>query len=253
MSFSRAEQEWEYFADTDPFWAIIGTTRAPGKRDVDEFFLSGEKEIQRVVETAVRLGLPIKQEKALDFGCGVGRLTRGLAKYFNHCFGIDIAATMISRAKELNQSFSNCNFTQNTSDDLQLYPNEHFDMVYSSLVLQHIPSKRLIKSYVSEFLRVLKQEGLLVFQLPNHIPIKHRVQPRRRTFALLKFLGLSERFLFHKLKLHPMRMNFIAENEMVKWLNMNGAKVLEIQTTTPSNSTMQNSTYFVAKKRLSLS
>jgi ubiquinone/menaquinone biosynthesis C-methylase UbiE len=40
-----------------------------------------------------------------------------------------------------------------------------FDLVYSRITLQHLPPRH-IRSYLREFVRVLRPGGLLIFQLP---------------------------------------------------------------------------------------
>ncbi|HEY3277423.1 MAG TPA: hypothetical protein VGJ94_12455 [Syntrophorhabdaceae bacterium] len=42
-------------------------------------------------------GLKVGAGKALDFGCGAGRLTLGLSQYSDHACGADIALSMIDR------------------------------------------------------------------------------------------------------------------------------------------------------------
>jgi ubiquinone/menaquinone biosynthesis C-methylase UbiE len=95
--------------------------------------------------SAARLGYPSGREAALDFGCGVGRLTRALAKDFRRCYGVDISESMIAKARELNQSLPGCEFVLNTQGDLALFPDNHFDMIYTCRVLQHLPSRATIK------------------------------------------------------------------------------------------------------------
>jgi ubiquinone/menaquinone biosynthesis C-methylase UbiE len=70
---------------------------------------------------STKLGHPMQRESALDFGCGVGRLTRALSRYFNQSYGIDISASMIKKAQELNQSYPNCQFIFNDKADLRFF------------------------------------------------------------------------------------------------------------------------------------
>ena len=81
----------------------------------------------------------------LDFGCGVGRLTRVFAQHFERVIGVDISDGMVAKAKKLHALFPNCQFLVNQYEDLRIFPDNYFDMVYSGFVLQHIPSKRLIR------------------------------------------------------------------------------------------------------------
>ena len=99
---------------------------------------------------------------------------------------------MLARARELNQSFRNCQFILNTENHLEIFTDNTFDMVYTNKVLQHISSRKMIRDYLAEFLRVLKRGGLLVFQLLSYIPVRNRIQPRRRMYSWLRALGVRE-------------------------------------------------------------
>ena len=46
-----------------------------------------------------------RRDRALDFGCGVGRLTRALGTRFESALGVDISAGMIEQARRLNEAF----------------------------------------------------------------------------------------------------------------------------------------------------
>jgi SAM-dependent methyltransferase len=54
----------------------------------------------------------------------------------------------------------------NAKPDLSMFPGFTFDLVYSNLVLQHMPPE-LSRSYMTDFIRVLKPGGVGVFQLPS--------------------------------------------------------------------------------------
>lgn len=56
-------------------------------------------------------------KKALDFGCGMGRLTQALTKYFEEVYGIDIAPSMIKLTEKYNRYDNKCKFFLNTTDD----------------------------------------------------------------------------------------------------------------------------------------
>jgi SAM-dependent methyltransferase len=229
VSLRAHKEDWEDLAATDALWAILSNPEKKfGRWDVDDFFASGAGEIQRVMERATTLGYPVQHETALDFGCGVGRLTRALNAYFEHCHGVDISEAMVSRARELNAGHAGCTFTLNASERLSGFANRSVDMVYTNLVLQHVPSRHIIVSYIGEFARILKPGGLLVFQLPSHITLRRRIQWRRRMYRLLKRLGVSPRILHERLDLHPMRMSFMPEREVVSYLSSLGLHVLQI-------------------------
>src|SRR4051794_32730827 len=164
MSLSKHKRDWEDLGKVDPLWAILtDPNQRYGRWDPGDFFASGRVEISHVMKQADRLGRPPQRRTALDFGCGVGRLTRALADYFERCTGVDISESMISQAREWHRDRPKCSFVMNTAGDLRGFQDESFDLVYSNIVLQHLPSARLIESYVGEFIRILAKEGLLVF------------------------------------------------------------------------------------------
>ena len=204
VKLERLSEDWNELAEEDALWAVLAEPGKQGGRwDVEEFFATGEREVAEVLGTADGLGLPRERGKALDFGCGVGRLTRPLSARFAECVGVDISKEMVERARELNRDRPNCEFVVNVAPDLSRFGAASFDFVYSSKVLQHMPSGVLAKNYVAEFIRVVRPGGLVVFQLWTHIPLRNRLQPRRRAYGLLRALRLPQRLL-NRLGLTPM-------------------------------------------------
>jgi ubiquinone/menaquinone biosynthesis C-methylase UbiE len=222
----RHKQEWEELASVDPLWAILtGAERRGGRWELAEFFDTGETEISEVLRIVDALGEPVRRERALDFGCGVGRLSRPLAERFRECVGLDISEGMVKLARELNVDRQNCRFVVNAAPDLKQFDSGSFDFVYSSLVLQHMPSSEMVEAYVGEFLRVLCPGGLAVLQTLSHIPFALRLQPRRRVYAFLRTLGLSEQLLLMRMKLTPARGLAVTEAKMREFIGRHGGTV----------------------------
>jgi SAM-dependent methyltransferase len=116
----------------------------------------------------------------------------------------------------------------NVADNLAIFDDGQFDLVYTNIVLQHIPDREIIRSYIREFVRILAEGGLLAFQLPSRIGWKGRLQPRARAYSLLRTLGASPQFLYEKMHIHPMRMNFIPEGEVMDLIASQGARLLQV-------------------------
>jgi SAM-dependent methyltransferase len=158
---------WEFIGRDDPFWGVLsweGTER--GGWDLDRFFDEGERDIAAILDEARALNVQLETGDVLDFGCGVGRLSRALASRFERVTGIDISAPMIEQANRLVAiEHPNCSFIVNAKRRLP-FPNDRFDLVVSLIVLQHLPP-RLARSYVSEFMRVLRPGGVAIFQIPS--------------------------------------------------------------------------------------
>jgi SAM-dependent methyltransferase len=245
-SLRRHQRDWEDLGDLDPCWAILAyPERKFGRWDLDEFFSSGEVEIGRLAADMQRLGYPAKRERALDFGCGVGRLTRALVSHFRHYYGVDVSAPMIAAARKLNTAFPNCEFVLNGDPDLRMFPRGHFDLIYSVLVLQHLPTRAAIAAYVADFVRALAPGGLLVCQIPSHIPLRRRLQPRRRLYGILRTFGIAPHVLYHRLGLFPMRMTSMPEPDVRALLTAAGARVLEVREDAMASTAIESRTYYV--------
>ena len=168
---------WEAFGRTDPLWAVLSdSSKRGGKWDVDEFFATGAREIAGVIDRLTGLGLQPPRRLAVDFGCGVGRLTRALAAEFDQVIGVDLSEAMVAEARRLNAAVPNVRFVHNPSTSLDGLASGSVDFVYSRLVLQHIPS-HVAAGYVREFVRMLAPDGIAVFGAPDQ-------DPRPRFFGL---------------------------------------------------------------------
>jgi SAM-dependent methyltransferase len=173
MDLDELQRHWDELGKRDPFWAVLTDPQKKGRKwDPIEFFKTGEEEIACIMEYVESLGFPLPRNRALDFGCGVGRLSQALCGYFKRCCGVDIASSMIELAKTYNRYGNRCQYYVNESDDLRLFENDSFDFIYSNIVLQHMRPK-YSKKYIQEFLRTLAPGGLLIFQIPSE-PVPER-------------------------------------------------------------------------------
>ena len=160
---------WDDFAKYDPLWAILSDPTKAGRQwDLPRFLETGRREISLLFYQLRALGLSVERRAALDFGCGVGRLSQPLASHFERVVGVDVSAEMIRLANAINQHPDRVRYVCNVRDDLEIFPAGEFSFIYSNVVLQHIvPDRALL--YLGEMLRVLAPGGLLVFQLPSHL------------------------------------------------------------------------------------
>lgn len=159
---------WESQAHNDPFWAVLSDPGKDNRRwDRTSFFETGQREISILFYQLRGLGIPLGSRSALDFGCGLGRLTQALARHFDRVVGLDISETMIRMAELFNQAPDRVRYVVNEHEHLNLFPKAEFDFIYSNIVLQHI-APEISLGYLKEFVRVLRPGGLVVFQLPSH-------------------------------------------------------------------------------------
>jgi len=240
------QRNWEGLAQADPLWAICTD---PSKRNrqwtQEEFFATGLKEIEIVLGYAARVGLRIdKTSPALDFGCGVGRLTRAMSEYFPECCGVDISLTMISMAQELNRDCPRGYFQMNEDTQLQRLQNNYFGFVYTSLVLQHI-AEPCSHQYIAELVRVLKPGGVLVFQVPERLRANSLTNVRAR-------LALRSRLqsILGRQKPCVMEMHCVKEPVIRKLIVQNHARVVDVALTNSCDPSFSGDLQYLTQEPL---
>ncbi|MEO8012094.1 MAG: class I SAM-dependent methyltransferase [Dokdonella sp.] len=179
-SLEKLRDVWATLGRDDPLWAVLSRPDKRGGRwGVDEFLATGAIEIDSQLAALAALGVPARFAVALDFGCGAGRLTRALARHFDRVVGVDVAGSMIRKARDLNADIGNIDFVENDSPRLDMIADASMDLIYSNMTLQHIPAQ-LAAGYVAEFLRVLAPGGVASFQFVDG----HDGSWRGRLFSL---------------------------------------------------------------------
>ena len=162
ITLDKLRNDWEHLAERDALWAILtDSTKAGRKWEITDFMATGESEISTVMSYLTSIGcLPDCEGVALDFGCGVGRLTQAIARRFASCYGVDISTQMVSQAEDLNK-LSHCRYLANSDTRLPFADNS-FSFIYSNIVLQHVP-RHIAELYLRDLVRVLAPCGVLVF------------------------------------------------------------------------------------------
>jgi len=167
MEITELKYNWDLLGEKDPMWAILSDPNMKGgKWNEDDFFATGVRDIATFLETSRALDVCIPRGSALDFGCGIGRLTQALAEHFNSVVGSDVSESMIRRAEELNRHSDKCQYRLNTEPHLDCFDDGAFDFCITFLVLQHMKTEYAM-AYIAEFCRVLRPEGVLLFQIPT--------------------------------------------------------------------------------------
>lgn len=75
MNLEVTQRNWDDVGVIDPFWAMTGYRR--DQWTLEKFLATGDAEVDRVLSVAEGFGLPKDRGAVLDFGCGIGRTTRG--------------------------------------------------------------------------------------------------------------------------------------------------------------------------------
>jgi SAM-dependent methyltransferase len=232
MTLRRLKRQWDALGKRDPLWAVIADPQRRGGRwDLEEFFDTGVGEIDGLMGYLASLGLEVSRGRALDFGCGVGRLTQGLAAHFAEADGVDIAPSMIHLAVTHNRYGQRCRYHLNQRPNLGLFDDDTFDLVYSNLTLQHI-EPRYSRAYIGEFLRILVPGGALVFQLPACPgPTTSRTKQLLKAVLPRPIVDLYRRVRWSLPAMGRPRleMHWIPKGEVIDLLERHGGKVIDVQ------------------------
>jgi ubiquinone/menaquinone biosynthesis C-methylase UbiE len=140
-----------------------------GRRDQDdEEFFASAADVVRGLEFDLRrlpAGANRRAWRALEIGCGPGRLMRPMSRNFGEIHGVDVSDEMIRRAAANLRGIPHAHVHHTSGADLAPFADQSFDFVYSYAVFQHIPSREVVMQYLAEAVRVLKPGGLIRAQL----------------------------------------------------------------------------------------
>jgi SAM-dependent methyltransferase len=161
----HAGSPWEKFAQEDPYSYILTSLHGG---DAGEFWRSGERTVQSELLPLLQF-YEVRPGRALEVGCGIGRLVVPLSRHFEEVIGVDIAQNMVHRAA----SYAADNGLRNVSfraihgpvDLISQTPYDGTcDFVYSLLVFQHIPDFWMIDGYLNAVAVLLHEKGLAYLQ-----------------------------------------------------------------------------------------
>ena len=219
----RHRQDWEDLAGVDPLWAVLGDPALRGggwEARRAAFYQSGRDEVAGVLREAETAGCSIDRASALDFGCGVGRVTLALGDVFARVVGMDHSAGMIEQAaaavreRGVQPIFVRAEWPGQIS--------EAFSLVWCCLVVQHQPSHTAAKRLVRELAERVAPGGALYLQVPVELPLRRRLQPRRRLYRIARSCGLPHETALNRLGLNPISMRAIREPILTELLREAG-------------------------------
>ena len=139
------DKAWEKFGRQAPYFGVLADEKFAADRiheNRDEFFATGRSFVGQVLERYERHFGELPRGRALDHGCGVGRLTFPLAAEFSSVVGLDISPSMLAEAEANAREFAAANVQFARADDRLSNADGEFDFVNSYITLQHIPVRR---------------------------------------------------------------------------------------------------------------
>ena len=156
------DKHWIQWGEQDPYFGVLSSETFRENNVTlhrDEFFQSGEEEIKSVTDLLRRVYGDCERRVAIDFGCGVGRLTIPLSRRYAHVIGVDISPGMIAEAKRNCALFGARSVEFCSSLDKMVSLPPCADLAISRIVLQHIPP-RVGMGLIGDLLACLLPGGL---------------------------------------------------------------------------------------------
>lgn len=225
MGLEHVKRVFEQYGRDDPMYAVLTDhSRRGGRWDPEEFFARGRQEIDAVMQYLETNALRPPLGRALDFGCGVGRLTQALAGRFEHVTGVDISSSMIDSARAHDQHPDSVQYVMNDVPSLERFPDRSFDLVYSNITLQHVPPEPAL-AYVAEFVRVLRGEGVALFQMR----IGRRIAPGSLSAWWYRIRREHVRRWWQRVRGRiPYEMHFVSRAEVEETIAAAGGRLVDV-------------------------
>jgi SAM-dependent methyltransferase len=163
---ARVQAHWTRLGDRAPHWSVAARPDfLPDRIEANRaaFLASGEQDVADLVAVLVRHGWqPADLPRAMDFGCGVGRMTRAMIAVFASVVGCDVSTSHLALARAAcgpGVRFSLVNA-------LDFGMGAPFDLWFSTRTLQHNPPP-VTALILRRAFALLAPGGAAVFQLPT--------------------------------------------------------------------------------------
>jgi trans-aconitate methyltransferase len=219
----RYRDDWNELARREPYFAVL-TDRRFLRENLDdgarrEFFATGEADVDALLATA---GVTAPSS-ALDFGCGVGRLTLALARRADRAVGCDVAPDMVAEARRNAELLGIGNAAFVTS--LDALAGQRFDLICSLIVFQHVPVSEGLAA-LRKLLGMLEPGGVAAIHFTLRRPGSPARRIARRVRGALPFVHrLAQRLEGGSRNLPYMQMNAYDAAEVERcFVELTGAR-----------------------------
>ena len=230
----RTALAWQKLGEADPHWSVLSWDEFhSGTLEEKSFYATAEYDLRVLMSYFERAGYSLDQVvDAIELGCGVGRITAGLAAKLTSVVAVDISASHLKLAEEYlsKREIRNVRLLRLTSTSgLEELPP--CDLFYSVIVLQHNPPP-VIAKILRQVLTKVRVGGFAFFQVPTYCA-SYSFSP-----SAYKYDPLDR-----------MEMHAIPQKEVLGILDDAGFRLLELQEDgAVGDSSMASHTFFARKR-----
>jgi len=233
-----SDQAWEYYGRTEPYFGVLTSPEFRSSELNDEakarFFESGERYVELVLQhVRETLDPSFRATRALDFGCGVGRLSLPIARLCESVVGVDVSDSMVECARSNAAAFGITNATFVKGDDQLSALSGTFDFLNSLIVFQHIPPARG-EAILQKMLSLLREGGIgalqFTYTFESSTPLVRQLMVR--AYAKLPFVWNARNVLKGRPFGEPMmQMNEYDLNRVFRILHEAGCHLINTRYT----------------------
>ncbi len=189
---NKVKDIWEDFAAKDAYFAVSTFDKFRDSHlDADarhEFFESGRQHVDELWNELENLfGSSLKPRRALDYGCGVGRVLTAMAEKCEAVVGVDISSGMLAETRKNCAELGVANFELLDAVEFWDADSQSYDLVHSYIVIQHIEPKigyQLMRKIVER----LAAGGVGMLHITHFDPTPHWKKIRYRIYRDIPFV-----------------------------------------------------------------
>lgn len=233
--FGKVQKLWTELGRNDPHWSVLSYDdyrQSQVGKNLQKFEQSGRLEVKSLEGLLKQLAPDLQIQRAVEYGCGVGRVSIPLSKIAGelHCYDISLKHLELAKARAEHEGVNNISFHHVTDPDLQL--EDKLDLFYSVIVLQHNPPP-LISHILNHALEQLRSGGVAVFQAV--------VFRKNYHFNLGEYLRESES--------EQIEMHAFPQHAIFELLEKNDCRILDVTDFSPNMRHSLISNIFTVRKR----
>ncbi len=156
-SAKYTQMQKDYYNDRNiPLSHVVGNTQWHENFPYESLLLCKYGDMRKPVVNGVW------GKRALDFGCGPGRMIGRLQGIFKTIDGCDLSPRLLEEAKRQNPA---SNFYVSNGVDAGEAPDNSYDFIYSTICMQHIAVRSIRLSILKSLANKLNDTGVITVQM----------------------------------------------------------------------------------------